>query len=243
MTREDATEKRVFRVRQVAGWSVLLGQILVAGVLGCGGSEPLSVTNRPPNVTARATQIALLMGESTALSANASDPDGDALTFSWTQSSPASPLGTFSSQNLASTTWTRPTVAAFTPFILTVTVSDGHGHSVSVPVTVYAKTSTDPSFVADVQPFLTHCFGACHTTADGHQPLAQYDTLVTNPPNDLPYCNGQLLVKPGDPDGSVLIKTMAGSGCGPQMPADGPYLSPDQFEMVRTWILQGAANN
>ena len=59
----------------------------------------------------------------------------------------------------------------------------------------------------------------------------------------LPYCDGQLIAKAGDPDNSVLIKTMTGTSCGPQMPPDGPYLGTDQIDLVRTWILQGALNN
>jgi hypothetical protein len=125
-----------------------------------------------------------------------------------------------------------------------VTVSDGHGHSPSAPVTVYGRTPTDPpSFVADVQPFLHECFGSCHTTPEGTQPLATYDILVTHQPTDLPYCTAQPLVKPGDPDNSVLIKTMAGSSCGPEMPVGGPYLDPAQYNLVHTWIAQGALNN
>jgi hypothetical protein len=239
MAGKDATEGRVFRVRQVAGWPVLLGLLL-----GCGGGPPPPSSNHAPSLGPTAEKSSLLAGQSTALSTNATDPDGDALSYSWAQTSPASPQGTFSSETSGTPTWTAPAVAAFTPFILTVTVSDGHGHSPSKTVTVYGKTPTDPpSFVADVQPFLVHCFGACHTTAEGLQPLSWYDTLVTNPPNDLPYCTAGKLVVPGDPNNSVLIKTMIGSSCGPEMPAGGPYLSPDQFEMVRAWISQGAANN
>ena len=54
---------------------------------------------------------------------------------------------------------------------------------------------------------------------------------------------GQLLVKPGDPDNSVLFETMVGTSCAVQMPPSGPYLGTDQIDLVRTWISNGAANN
>ena len=45
------------------------------------------------------------------LSVTATDPDGDALTYAWTQE-PASPVGSFSSPSVASPTWTSPAVTA-----------------------------------------------------------------------------------------------------------------------------------
>jgi hypothetical protein len=103
------------------------------------------------------------------------------------------------------------------------------------PVTVYAKTSADPSSMADVQPLLVLCFEGCHTT------LADYGQLMNVPA--MVRCRGQLRVKPGDPDNSVLFETMAGTSCGDQMPPGGPYLGTDQLDLVRAWISQGAANN
>jgi hypothetical protein len=124
-----------------------------------------------------------------------------------------------------------------------VTVSDGHAQTSGV-VKVFAKTSSDPSFIADVQPFLVQCVGACHVSASGQQPLTQYRALVTlNYPRPLPFCDGQLLVKAGDPDNSVLFKTMTGTGCGDQMPPGRPYPGTDQLALIRTWIENGAPNN
>jgi hypothetical protein len=218
---------------------------IVAGALACGGSGP-TTTNLSPIVNPSAAQPSLVMGQSTGLDANARDPEGDPLTYSWTQTSPASPQGTFSSLTSATPTWTAPTVGMATAFTLTVTVSDGHSHP-SPPVgvvKVFSKTSTDPSFLADIQPLLIHCFGTCHTMSDGYQPLAQYSILTTlTYDRPLPYCDGQLIAKAGDPDNSVLMKTLIGTACGPQMPPGGPYLGTDQLDLVRSWISRGALNN
>lgn len=219
---------------------------MVAGALACGSSSPPSdggTTNQAPVIKSMsAAQQSLAMGQSTALTADATDVDGDVLTYSWAQTAPASPLGTFSSPTAASPTWTAPTVAVVTAFILSVTVSDGHGHSPSGTVKVFAKTSTDPSFSADVQPLLLQCFEGCHTPDGVHHPLADYATMLSY--HTVYACTGQRLVKPGDPDNSVLPKTMAGSSCGPQMPPpNGPYLGTDKIDLVRTWITQGAPNN
>jgi hypothetical protein len=221
---------------------------VVAGMLGCGGgsnpvgSTPPPPSNHAPDVIAAASATSLVMGQSTALSAIATDTDNDPLTYSWAQTSPASPQGTFSSLTSASPTWMAPTVAAVTPFILTVTVSDGHAQTPRL-VKVFAKPSADPSFVADIQPFLVQCFGACHF-AGGSQPMTRWGSLVVHwPEAPLPFCSGQPLVVPGDPDSSVLVKTLTGTSCGDQMPPGGPYLTTDQLAPILTWIQNGAPNN
>ena len=180
------------------------------------------------------------MGETTQLDAMASDPDGDTLSYSWAQTAPGAPQGSFGAQSSSSTTWTAPTVSAATRFTLSVTVSDGRGGTVTSPVPVYAKTSSDPSFLADVQPLLALCSTFCHTTGSVG-PLAEYATLVNVPAKIA--CPGQPLVKPGDPDNSVLFETVAGTNCESRMPPNGPYYGTDQLNRIRTWILQGAANN
>jgi hypothetical protein len=188
------------------------------------------------------------MNQAMQLSAQATDADQDALTFSWAQTAPASPQGSFSASHSSSTAWTAPTVSSPTGFTLTVTVSDGRGLTSSAPVVVYAKTSPDPSFVADVLQILSgceSCHGPPHTVADLNlSPAGAYEGLVGVPA--LVACAPQLRVKPGDPDNSVLFEVISSTKCGPRMPYGSPgYFDshPDQVALIRTWILNGAPNN
>lgn len=229
--------------------------LLTTAILGCGGGGGTTgtqqQTNRAPTASASSTLGAVVMGQATQLSAAASDPDGDTLSYSWTQTSPASPQGSFGIPNSKSTAWTAPTVSAPTLFTLTVTVSDGRGGTASVPVKVYGKTSAAISFLAEVQPvFDAHCTGACHAepnTVAGFLPLTaakSYAALVNVPATVT--CATQLRVKPGDPDSSVLLETMVGVSCGNRMPFDNPVYFDSalpQVDAVRTWIQQGAPNN
>ena len=89
--------------------------------------------NRPPtfNGAIQANPPALEPGQTTNLSAPATDPDGDTITYTWT-----APAGTFSSQNGMNTTWTAPNQEGNYP--LTVTANDGRGgtatNSITIPV-------------------------------------------------------------------------------------------------------------
>ncbi len=94
----------------------------------------------------------------TLLSVTADDPDGDSLGYAWTQTSPATPQGTFSMRTIRNPTWTAPAVAANTMFTFDVTVTDGQGGSatgscevsvthitVNRPPVVSASISVSPS--------------------------------------------------------------------------------------------------
>ncbi len=94
-------------------------------------SQPLSFTVPAPNGAPTISRVtvadpSLEEGSSTTLTVTASDPDGEPLTYSWTQT-PFAPAGTFGDETGATRTWTAPLVSATTTFTLKVTVSDGKG--------------------------------------------------------------------------------------------------------------------
>ena len=94
---------------------------------------PAPAPNRPPvfNGPIQANPPVLEPGQTTNLSAPATDPDGDTITYTW-----SSPAGTFSNQNGMNTTWTAPNQEGNYP--LTVTANDGRGgtatNSITIPV-------------------------------------------------------------------------------------------------------------
>ncbi|WNG37919.1 PKD domain-containing protein [Archangium violaceum] len=103
-------------------------------------SEPISFTVAPPNripilKEVTATVSSLDEGASTTLTVSASDPDGDPLTYVWTQT-PFSPAGTFGVETGATRSWTAPFLSRNATFTLKVTVSDGKGGSAQGTVTV-----------------------------------------------------------------------------------------------------------
>ena len=64
-------------------------------------------------------------GDTVTLSGAAKDPNGDPITYTWSQTRPSTPNITFANSSRADTTFVAPMVTGDTTFILTLTASDG----------------------------------------------------------------------------------------------------------------------
>ena len=120
-------------------------------------------------------------------------------------------------------------------------VTIGIGLAVQTDPGDTAKTTTDlasshaaVSFANDVMPILAkHCH-ECHSEESTELGLRldTYEGIMAG-------SDYGTVVEPGDPDGSVLID-MIESG---DMPDEGDPVPPEELEVLRNWISEGAANN
>ena len=123
--------------RRLAGVLALValacGTGTITGPGGSTGGPPPGSNNHAPEVTVppAPTSTPISEGGTTLLSVTAQDPDGDSLGYAWTQTSPATPQGTFSSRTIRNPVWTAPAVTADTVFTFQVTITDGQGGSTS----------------------------------------------------------------------------------------------------------------
>ena len=99
---------------------------------------PPPAPNRPPTVSVSCDPCEVLTNESVNLRADASDPDGDALTYRWN-----APAGEFTGgADRATTTWQAPDDAG--PVPVSVTVSDGNGGSASDTANITVNAPPPP---------------------------------------------------------------------------------------------------
>ncbi|QRK06612.1 cadherin-like domain-containing protein [Archangium violaceum] len=165
--------------------------LLSLGGLGCDlfqGDEEKE--NRAPTITrVTATPTSINEGASTTLSVTASDPDGDSLTYSWTQL-PAAPTGTFSDETGETRTWTAPLLASDTTFTLQVTVSDGKGGSSQATVDVAVANVATPNRAPSVAE------------------------SITAPDSVIAGDTAELTIVASDPDGDTLTYTWTTSPAG-----------------------------
>jgi hypothetical protein len=212
------------------------------------GTVDISIqkVNRPPTVAANITgPTTLLAGDTGTFALSASDPDGDTLTWSWSQTDPTTPQGTFvgSTNTTSSAQWYSPAVSAQTSFTLSVTVTDGQStpetRTVTFPVTV--PTYTNVQSIWDAVP----CTG-CHGASGGLSLAAPSHGNLVGQTTVNAACSTLQRVQPGDPDNSALFLKMTGTTCGNRMPQSNPTYfdnNPGLVVRVRSWILAGAPNN
>jgi hypothetical protein len=180
-------------------------------------------------------------GDRVTLSALASDPDGDALTYVWRQLGTA-PRGTFvSGPEGASVTWFSPAVGTQTPFTFEVLVSDGRGAPVRRMVTVPVRV---PRYAQDIQVLWDALCTGCHGRSGGLElgPGQSHAALV-GVGAETRACGHLARVEPGKPEASELMLKLTGMGCGSRMPRNQPgYFDahPDELVRIQSWILGGA---
>ena len=99
----------------------LLGLVLLMGVA--------TPANRPPVVRARCAPCAVDVGKTSTVTADARDPDGNRLKYTWN-----APAGSLKKASKRETTWTAPMVEG--PVLVTVRVDDRKGAIASDVVTI-----------------------------------------------------------------------------------------------------------
>lgn len=90
------------------------------------------------------------------------------------------------------------------------------------------------SFSQEVMPILEQYCWECHgeeTTELGLR-LDSYERVMAG-------SDYGTVIEPGDPDGSLLVD-MVEAG---DMPEEGDPMPPEQLEIIKTWIAEGAQNN
>ena len=103
-------------------------------------SPPTPPANQPPTMTARCAPCTVNVNERSTVSAQAQDPDGDALTYRWSAAA-----GSFADPTASETAWTAPDDEG--PVPVTVSVSDGRGGEASDSVTVQVVRPAVREFV------------------------------------------------------------------------------------------------
>lgn len=101
-------------------------RLMIAVVLLMGVAAP----NRPPVVRARCEPCTVPVGTTSRVSADARDPDGNRLKYTWN-----TPAGSLKKTSKRETTWTAPLVEG--PVLVTVRVDDGKGAIASDVITIH----------------------------------------------------------------------------------------------------------
>jgi hypothetical protein len=192
--------------------------------------------NDPPQVTAVAAAPGrnITVCDSAALSASAVDPDGDALTITWSAAMGARVRATGG----GTAAFSAPAAGDYQVQLL---VADGRGGQASLGFLMHVggAVCTAP---AAVQALIDAKCSPCHTTnaAGGLQmnsAAATFANLVGVSALGA-GCTTRTRVVPGDPAASYLMAKVEHRMdiCGLPMPRNRPMLLPDEIQLLSDWI-------
>lgn len=138
-----ASRSRLLRLDDNIARIGLIGSALVLSVAACGGDEVTGPDNNPPTaaVSANPTQVPPGDGNSTIVTIDGSastDPDGDALSYSWTV-----PSGTFENGTTAADPTIEVSFPGAAPYTVTLVVDDGNGETDSAQITIGLSASVN----------------------------------------------------------------------------------------------------
>jgi hypothetical protein len=223
-----------------------------AGATGGGGGSD-GGSNQPPTVAANINGPATAYaGQVLLLSVTATDPDGDALTYTWTQVAADGGTGTFSATNSASVTWYSRLTTTAAQYELRVAVTDGKSTPVSRTLSVGVQpptmTNVFDTFLGGSQ--CTGCHGVSGSYSVGASASAAHANLVNVAHHRGAACVDAgiaRLVVANDPARSLLFRKIAGTlpdaGCGERMPRGQAARPPSDVITLESWIRAGALNN
>ncbi len=99
---------------------------------------------------------------------------------------------------------------------------------------VEAQPSAAVSFADDIMPIFEARCWECHSEENMELGLKldSYEAVMAG-------SDYGTVIEPGDADGSLLVDMIA-SG---DMPEDGDPVLPEELELIKTWIAEGAENN
>ncbi|MBI2827170.1 MAG: PD40 domain-containing protein [Planctomycetia bacterium] len=103
-----------------------------------------------------------------------------------------------------------------------------------------AKPAAKVSFYRDVRPIIQDRCQGCHqpAKAQGGLVMTGYAAIKKGGESESPG------FVPGDPDTSEVVSQITAVGDQPPaMPKGGPPLKPDQIELLRRWVAEGAADD
>ena len=117
-----------------------------------------------------------------------------------------------------------------------------------VPGSFLLPPNTRATLAGNVQPIYDRSCATsavCHGNGADVVVLADgvsYDNSVLVESNGFNGPQGPFVV-PFDPDSSFLFAKLLGTGAGDPMPRNGSPLGPEKMDAIRSWILEGAADN